>query len=95
MFQRRQFPLGPWWHRRTLACQEQAMESQFQTADVQLEETKMQKCQTTLPFHFDNQFPRSSVGDELKCDFMYTLLKWKPLYLLCTICTIKQVDSYF
>ena len=74
MFQRRQFPLGPWWHRRTLACQEQAMESQFQTADVQLEETKMQECQTTLPFHFDNQFPRSSVGDELKCDFMYTLL---------------------
>jgi len=40
MFQRRLFPLGPWWHRRTLACQEQAMESQFQTADAQLKETR-------------------------------------------------------
>lgn len=74
MFQRRQFPLGPWWHRRTLACQEQAMESQSQTADVQLEETKMQECQTTLPSYIEYQFPMSSVGDQLKCDFMHTLL---------------------
>ena len=40
MFQKRQFPLGPWWHRRTLACQEPAMESQFQTADAQLKEIR-------------------------------------------------------
>lgn len=40
MFQRRQFPLGPWLHRRTLACQELAMESQFQTADAQLKEIR-------------------------------------------------------
>ena len=40
MFQRRQFPLGPWWHRRTSACQVQAMESQFLTADAQLKEIR-------------------------------------------------------
>ncbi len=55
MSQRRQFPLGPWWSRKTLACQEQAMESQYQTADVQLEETRKTRnnheCQNTTVTH--------------------------------------------
>jgi len=40
-----QFPLGPWWHRRTLAYQEQPMESQFLIVDAQL--TKKKKSNVT------------------------------------------------
>lgn len=79
----RQFPLGPWWHKRTLACQEQAMENQSQTADVQLKETRKARIRNVKQhyqvteknfIHFDyhyplrHQFPSSSVGDELECE---------------------------
>lgn len=71
------------------------MESQFQTADVQLEETKMQECQTTLPSYFEYQFPMSSVGDELKCDFMYTLFNHQMKTPVFAVYYLYNKTSWF